>query len=1153
MKLRKLTIHNLASIEDAVVDFEHGPLAEEPLFLICGETGAGKTTLLDAICLALYNETPRMERTENERYRDLAQSFSNKKEEIAINDNRQLMRRNSAEAWIELDFLGTNETPYTTRWYVARAHRKLSGAIQGVKWTLENNRTGIQLTKVAEIKAEIQEAVGLNFEQFCRTTLLAQGDFTRFLQSKESEKSDILEKLTGTNIYSDIGAEIFMINKLKRTEYEEQTKKIEGIRLLSEEESDNLSESIQKQVIRTKTESEQKESIIRKRDWLKRLSELELDRTNQQVAWEAIEKKLASEEFRQQEQWIADWNTTTEARGWYQQQDKCLQQQKKEEDAADKLKEEFQSLCYGHTCLKAHMVEQSKELEKVNLFIQSQADLAPMFEQSQSIVTELKAVLSSTERIDSYRKEIEQLEQQLPAQEGERSRLEKVFQEKQQESLTQQQEMDRRKEELTAMDRPGLEKKKVTLEHQKELLTAAQNAWTLLKEKQRARSEAEVAEQSLTAQVEACRKSNDTLQANAIQSKQRYQEAETLFNKQKEAVEDWAKEARARLLLGDMCPVCGQEIQSLHPDSDFQSLLAPVREALNQRKQAYDEAEQIRSANKASLQTYEKLLQTSQVAAVKIRTGYEEVLKDVTQKCQACHIDQPIDDTETVLEQKKQSVLQALAQINSSLTAAQQVADAIAQLQLQKDRLQKVVEAARQAFTASDNKLKEQQQQINARMAWIGNEQITRQDAMNRVVPLILRADWKSDWETNPTSFIEQLTQDTHRYLAAQNQQRELNRRIDIGNNELETISAARASIASTFVQWKEEAVSVAEMAVSAVALTSKNASIPVNSGILWNDLKSKALLLRQQITATHDALKEISRNLTNFHVQHPLLNEQRIRELSTYSTEQTEHLRTQLQTSRNEEIVRKTALKLTVDLLEKHCADKPELDEATTIDTLTQALTTLEASITESNQLIGQLKAQLEQDRINRELIKEEKSKADELRLEYLRWDRLCKHFGDEKGKTFRNIAQSFVLKELLNGANFYLQRFTDRYELECQAGSLTILLRDFYQGGVSRPACTLSGGESFLISLSLALGLSSLNRQSLSVDILFIDEGFGTLSADYLNVVMDTLEKLHQMGGKKVGIISHVEGLRERIKTQIRLHRIDHSRSEVSVEKML
>ena len=152
MKLQQLIIKNLASIEEATIDFEHGPLAEESIFLICGETGAGKSTILDAICLALYNDTPRMQRSPKEKYTDVGHTFSDKKEEINIDDVRQLMRRNTAEAWVELSFIGSNEIPYLARWYVAKARKKVDGNIQKVAWTLTNRKTGEELKKVKEVE-----------------------------------------------------------------------------------------------------------------------------------------------------------------------------------------------------------------------------------------------------------------------------------------------------------------------------------------------------------------------------------------------------------------------------------------------------------------------------------------------------------------------------------------------------------------------------------------------------------------------------------------------------------------------------------------------------------------------------------------------------------------------------------------------------------------------------------------------------------------------------------------------------------------------------------------------------------------------------------------------------------------------------------------
>ena len=212
MKFQKLTIHNIASIEDAVIDFEAQPLADSEVFLITGKTGAGKSTILDAICLALYADTPRLYNTK------MQGVTMDAKKEVKIDDPRQLMRRNTTEAFASLTFIGSNGVNYEATWSVARAYKKVSGSIKGKTWVLKNLETDVTLTKDAEIKNEIRAAVGLDFNQFCRTSMLAQGEFTRFLNSKDDEKAEILEKITGVDIYSKIGAKVYELTDKKKKE-----------------------------------------------------------------------------------------------------------------------------------------------------------------------------------------------------------------------------------------------------------------------------------------------------------------------------------------------------------------------------------------------------------------------------------------------------------------------------------------------------------------------------------------------------------------------------------------------------------------------------------------------------------------------------------------------------------------------------------------------------------------------------------------------------------------------------------------------------------------------------------------------------------------------------------------------------------------------
>lgn len=1139
MKLQKLTIKNLASIEEAVIDFENGPLAEESLFLICGETGAGKTTLLDAICLALYNETPRMNRTANEKYKDSAQSFANREGTAQINDNRQLMRRNTGEAWAELEFIGTNEIPYTAKWYVARARKKTDGSLQEVKWTLENRKTHLQLTRKMEIPAEIQAAVGLNFEQFCRTTLLAQGDFTKFLQSKEGEKSDILEKLTGTGIYSETGARIYAITKEKRMEYEEQNRKLEGITLLTEEEIAETRGAITAQSDESKRFSLQKEATRRKREWLMRKAELTLDLTNKQEALKEKEALLQSDGFRQKELLLRDWHTSSDARNRLVQLHKQQAELKAEEEKVPELKARFDRLCAGTVWLDAHTAEQRKELQSVEAYLQQHAPLLPMLEQSQAIVTDLKAVLSAQAQRAAYQKEVAALQEQQPVLEQQCVLQEKDFRQKDKANREKQEEIDGQNAKLKALKQEELQARREAFEADKEKLSKAQTTLSLLKERATALSEAKEREQSFKEKMANCQNRYEGLQNDFAQKQKSFNELRELYEKQKEAVEDWAKEVRARLKEGDTCPVCGQKILSICKDEEFQSILSHTQNALAVKEKEYEEAKQALNNNRTEFTTYEKLSASNRSVKEKAENAYNHTLQEVEKSCTECGIRYDADTTEAALNSLSRQNRQQLDELTQELNQVQSLINVISALQRQKDALQKSVDIAQRNLHAADKRLTEQKNNIANKRSLMEREENMVRATLTRVTPLILWKEWQTEWNDSPTAFIDRLQKAATDYHRMQDKQKELTTAINRHNEEQESITRTKATICSAFPGWRpsapEESLEIQRL------------------GSNWNELNIQVARLKQSLLSHRNLLEELQDKLTAFHAEHPELDEARLAVLCTYSNERIEQLRTESEQLKNEVTARQTACRLTEEQTKQHLRQQPEMDEEETPESLEQQLTLWEQKINESNQAIGQLQARLKQHEQNIARMQDEKKRADELREVYLKWERLCHYFGDEKGKNFRNIAQSFVLKELLHGANTYLHRLTNRYELECQAGSLTILLRDFYQGGAARPACTLSGGESFLVSLSLALGLSSLSRQSLSVDTLFIDEGFGTLSDDYLNTVMDALEKLHRMGGKKVGIISHVEGLKERIKTQIQVERVDNSRSEIRVVNTL
>lgn len=229
---------------------------------------------------------------------------------------------------------------------------------------------------------------------------------------------------------------------------------------------------------------------------------------------------------------------------------------------------------------------------------------------------------------------------------------------------------------------------------------------------------------------------------------------------------------------------------------------------------------------------------------------------------------------------------------------------------------------------------------------------------------------------------------------------------------------------------------------------------------------------------------------------------------------------------------------------------EKPEIEEDATIE---EKLLNQQAninSLTEYNLRLGVIKQTLSNNEKNEETYKKQQIQIENLQKEVIRWQNFSDIFGSADGSKLKRIAQGFILGDLLNKANNYLRKFTDRFVLTSQNNSLTILIQDNFEGKVLSGCASLSGGESFMVSLALALGLADTSGAKAFSDILFIDEGFGTLSSEYLEIVINTLSNLHDINGRRVGIISHVSQLRERIAAQILLKPVNNTKSIVEIE---
>lgn len=1117
MKLKKLTIHNLASIEDAVIDFESAPLSDSEVFLITGKTGAGKSTILDAICLALYSNTPRLNNT------NMQGKTSVGEKTMEVDDERQLMRRNTTEAFAQLEFTGSNGVNYQAKWSVIRAYKKLTGNIKTRDWELtilDNNKV---LTKKNEIEDEIQQALGLDFDQFCRTTMLAQGEFTRFLNSKDNDKAEILEKITGVDIYSKIGKKIFDITSEKEKAKDAALQKVSDTKVMTDEEIASLKEARQGLAMQQESLKNEAEKARKKQSWL-------IDEQKLKTSLEAAEKDMneaqqsvTSEDFVSKENLVKQWNDSIEARAWLKEKDEAQKTHDRQQASLHDGQQLYATYLGGSAWIGHNMNECKKQLEQVNTEIAAQQDKESVYGQDQTIFAQLSAIADSRKKCAEEDKKISNehqildgtLNPQKVSAATKKAEMEKAFTEH--ESQLRQQE-----EQLQEKNLPALRQQKQQKDAQQQLIKQAQNSLQhLADEKERARK---AADNILSQEEDIAKKQN---QLNELLP--RLHDAETklhttkeIRDKQREKVEDWAKEVRAKLKVGDECPICGHILtEELPHEEELDAFYAVTEQAYKEAETAFDALNKEKNILEAGI-----MAQTSVLNKAKSDQEADKTLERYTiqagNDCKCCGID-TIDETSVnVLQLQHAAVSTAISELDNRIKAVEETEKEVDKSRKLLEKLRKDKEEAQQSLDMAEHAISDCVSRISISKKLIDSKKEEEQQAAEKVSQMLGTTTWQHDWKTDLDGFAQELKQKANAYRTDKEKCQKLTVELKQKQQLKDTVDEVLQEVVKLMPEWKE-----------CDETEPREVSNLLNC---VNNLLTQITLAVEQRNTAQQKVQQTEQLLADYLVSNTGMTPALLTELSRYSKDEISKLTSQLTAKRESLREQQGKHKLLLTQHEEHQNKKPDLAEGDTAESLAEEINSYDSQHKEAQAKQIALDLQLKQDEDNKRLKGQLIKAAEDLQKEYDRWYKLNKLLGDSKGANFRKIAQSYVLNSLIHSANSYMATLTDRYKLKVAPGTFVILLEDAYQNYESRVASTISGGESFLVSLALALALSDIGQQ-LAVDMLFIDEGFGTLSGEPLQKAIETLRKLHERGGRHVGIISHVEELQERIPVQIRV----------------
>ena len=1025
MKILAIRGKNLASLGgEFEVDFSKEPLDKSSIVAITGSTGSGKSTILDAMCIALYESSPRLDSIKNSKN---IEEFG--KTGLKEDNARTIMRRGTVEAYAEVDFTAVDGNSYRARWSIKRRNNSPNGSFAPAACSLENLQTHeTETLQITEYKNKVQELIGLTYEQFKRAVLLAQGNFAAFLKADENDKAMILQTLTDTGIYSEISALIYKRYTNAENELRIVEEKKKALQLLTPEEISEIDKEL-KELLNAQEENEKSiKKLTLEKQWSKHKATLD-----KQLSIAADDLRAAKEEMerrRPETQQLKRIDSLQEIRDTFIRCTSIEQEYAKNKNRLTVLKEAIKSSkeelekC-GDRVKKAQEAQDSagKEYEEakpqINMAVKVEAGIASLLKRKGELEDEIKKVKRNKEKIAIL---VEKDEKRIDLLKEEEEKITEWFN-----------------------DNKGFE----------HIIPSVPVLITNITSAETSAQEADKHKESLAKEQELLENREKRLTV----VKAREEELSKTLSSEIATLRKMLKD-------NEPCPVCGSRHHEYFmtqektlAEKELEKAKNDVKNEIEHLTASIQDCKEAISKHKSAIETYISSIERIKESNMQI-AGNDSA-------------------TASILEQKNaKQILEKLAggwksncdrnsQIKEELSLA---CNSIESNRKRMAELQEQLKDKEKTYAAAEKESKDLDSQLRGLLGKWTSCEAAEQFYSNRIAAA----------NKEFSSAVEERSNVAEHYSRQEGEINEKEKLIDSQAKQYEQLSADIAG----YLAARED-------------------------GIDLPALKSIMAVSNETITAMRNNIERASKSVATAEA-------------------------TLAERKRN---------------IEDHMASPSRPADGISIEEITENIarsTEVRKSISSG---ISRINATLLKDKENNTLFEQYKAEYEEKWKNADSWRTLNNTFGSAKGEKLMRITQGYTLDILLDVANAHLKDFSGRYMLSrISPDSLGIKVIDLEMMSESRSVHSLSGGETFLASLALSLALSSISSSKMSIESLFIDEGFGALDKETLGSAMDALEQL-QSKGRNICVISHLTEMLDRIPVKIKVAKGANGKSRIEI----